>query len=292
MSGGGGRPRDLPPGRPLHLPGRGTTFVHEAGDPDARHTFLLLHGWTVTAAVNWFPSITPLSTVGRVIALDHRGHGRGIRTRSRFRLADCADDAAAVCDHLGVERVIPVGYSMGGPIAQLTWLRHRRLVEGLVLCATSRNFAGRAPRDRAVAGMATGLSLAARATPGTVRRQLAERVLAVRYDDSPLGEWVRNELRGNDLRMVVEAGRAIGAFSSRDWIGRCNVPTAVVLTLHDLAVPPLRQRRLAAAIPGATIHPVDGGHDVCVTRPDRFVPVLVDAAASVGGRVDGQRAAS
>jgi 3-oxoadipate enol-lactonase len=285
-------PPGLPPGRPVELPGRGTAFVHEAGGPAARHTFLLLHGWTVTAAVNWFPSIGPLSSLGRVIAVDHRGHGRGIRTRSRFRLADCADDAAAVCHHLGAERVIPVGYSMGGPIAQLTWLRHPRLVEGLVLCATSRNFAGRAPRDRAIAGMATGLSLAARATPGSVRRQLTDRLLAGRYDDSPLGAWVRDELRGNDLRMVVEAGRAIGAFSSRDWIGRCDVPAAVVLTLHDLAVPPVRQRRLAAAIPGATLHPVDGGHDVCVTRPDRFVPALLDAAASVAGRVQRRRAAS
>lgn len=291
MSGPAGPP-GLPPGRVLDLPGRGTTFVHEAGDPAARHAFLLLHGWTVTAAVNWFPTIGPLSALGRVIAMDHRGHGRGIRSRARFRLADCADDAAAICDRLGVERVIPVGYSMGGPVAQLTWLRHRGLVEGLVLCATSRNFAGRAPRDRAIAGMATGLSLAARATPHPVRRQLAERMLAVRYEDSPLGEWVREQLRGNDLRMVVEAGRAIGAFSSREWIGTCDVPAAVVLTLHDLTVPPLRQRRLAATIPGATLHPVDGGHDVCVTRPEHFVPVLLDAAASVAERVAGRRAAS
>ncbi len=285
-------PPGLPAGRAVALPGRGTTFAYDTGPRDARHAFLLLHGWTVTAAVNWFPSIEPLTALGRVIALDHRGHGRGIRTRSRFRLADCADDAAALCRVLGVERVIPVGYSMGGPVAQLTWRRHPRLVEGLVLCATSRNFTGRAPRDRAIAGVATGLSIAARATPGTVRRQMTERVLAARYDDSPLGEWVRTELRGNDLRMVVEAGRAIGAFSSREWIGGVDVPASVVLTQHDLAVPPMRQQRLAQAIPGASLHPVDGGHDVCVTQPERFVPVLLEAARSVVGRAEGRRAAS
>lgn len=285
-------PHGLPPGRPVELPGRGTTFAYDVGDPSARHAFVLLHGWTVTAAVNWFPSFRPLTALGRVIALDHRGHGRGIRTRSRFRLADCADDAAALCEVLGVERVVPVGYSMGGPVAQLMWHRHRDLVEGLVLCATSRNFTGRAPRDRAIAGVSLGLSLAARATPYAVRRQMTERVLATRYDDSPVAEWVRSELRSNDLRMVVEAGRAIGAFSSRDWIGDCDVPAAVVLTLHDLAVPPVRQRRLAQAIPGATLHPVDGGHDVCVVQPERFVPALLDAAGTVIERADGRRAAS
>ena len=62
--------------------------------------------------------------------------------RGRFRLADCADDVAALADVLGIDSMIPVGYSMGGPIAQLLWHRHRSLVSGMVLCATSRNFRG------------------------------------------------------------------------------------------------------------------------------------------------------
>lgn len=68
-----------------------------------------------------------LSRRFRVIAVDHRGHGRGIRSRRRFRLADCADDAVAVADQLGVERFVAVGHSMGGPIAQLVWKRHPEL---------------------------------------------------------------------------------------------------------------------------------------------------------------------
>ena len=49
------------------------------------------------------------------MALDHRGHGRGIRSRRPFRLEDCADDAAALIDELGLGPVTAVGYSMGGP---------------------------------------------------------------------------------------------------------------------------------------------------------------------------------
>ena len=56
---------------------------------------------------------------------------------ARFRLADCADDAAALLDVLGIDQAIVVGYSMGGPIAQLLWHRHPEKVAGLVLCATS-----------------------------------------------------------------------------------------------------------------------------------------------------------
>ena len=53
-----------------------------------------------------------------------------------MRLADCADDMAALIDELGTGPVIAVGYSMGGPIAQLLWKRHPEKVAGLVLCAT------------------------------------------------------------------------------------------------------------------------------------------------------------
>ena len=55
----------------------------------------------------------------RVVAIDHRGHGRGPRPLVRFRLTDCADDAAAVMRALGVAPALVYGYSMGGAIAQL-----------------------------------------------------------------------------------------------------------------------------------------------------------------------------
>ncbi len=127
----------LPHGAAMELPGRGTTFVRTMDGPPGAATVLLLHGWTATADLNWFACYHPLAEHYRVVALDHRGHGRGIRTKKGFRLEDCADDAMAVCDVLGLEHVIPIGYSMGGPVAQLVWRRHRERVQGLVLCATS-----------------------------------------------------------------------------------------------------------------------------------------------------------
>src|SRR5438045_7580410 len=131
-----------PPGRILEVPGRGDTFVYELEvAPDAPVLFLI-HGLAATTQLNWFPAFPVLADRYRVIATDLRGHGRGFPAGNRFRLSDCADDIAAVADALGIERFIPVGYSLGGPVAQLTWHRHRDRVEGLVLAATSRNFGG------------------------------------------------------------------------------------------------------------------------------------------------------
>ena len=89
----------------MDLPGRGTTIVRTLNGPVGAPTVVLLHGWTATADLNWFTCYKPLAEHYRVVALDHRGHGRGIRSRKAFRLEDCADDAVAVCDVLGIETV-------------------------------------------------------------------------------------------------------------------------------------------------------------------------------------------
>ena len=83
--------------------------------------------------------------------------------------------------------------------------------------------------------------------------------------------------------MIIEAGQALGSFDSRRWIGDVDVPTSVVITDRDRTVPTRRQNDLADAIPGARRFHVDGGHDVCATSPERFVPTLVQATASVVG---------
>ncbi len=279
-------PPGVPPGRAVELPGRGTTFVREAAGPPGARTLLLLHGWTATGGLNWFPSFEPLAKTFRVLAIDHRGHGRGIRSRRRFRLQDCADDGVALADELGIDTFIPVGYSMGGPIAQLLWHRHPDRLDGLVLCATSRNFRGQ-PIERALFGAMTGLSVAARVTPASWHRSMSGRVLTRRLDpSSELGAWAKSEMLRNDPRVLIEAGHALGRFTSRDWISGVDVPTAVVVTEQDSVVPPHRQHKLAESIAGATVHPVRGDHGVCALDPGRFVPALLEACTSVATRAD------
>ena len=54
----------LPPGRMVELPGRGTTFVRVVVGPPHAPTLVLLHGWTSTADINWFPSFAALVADG------------------------------------------------------------------------------------------------------------------------------------------------------------------------------------------------------------------------------------
>jgi 3-oxoadipate enol-lactonase len=273
----------VPPGRRVELPGRGTTFVREVTGPPGAPVVALLHGLSATGGLNWFPAFGALGRHFRVLAVDHRGHGRGIRTRQTFRLEDCADDVAALAGVLKVERLVAVGYSMGGPVAQLLWRRHRDLVCSLVLCATSRNFGG-SLAERLFFSTLPVANAAIRLTPRPLHREAVGRLLAVRPHDPPRRQWALDEFRRNSPRAVVQATGALGRFTSHRWIGEVDVPTAVVVTTRDRLVPPTRQRRLAAAVPGATVHPVQGDHDACVTAARRFVPALVEACQSVATR--------
>jgi 3-oxoadipate enol-lactonase len=257
--------------------------VRDIAGPPGAPTLILLHGLGATADLNWFTSYDALGRHFRVLALDHRGHGQGIRVGARFRLADCADDVAALADVMGVDRFIAVGYSMGGPIAQLTWYRHRDRVAALVLCATSRNFRG-GPGERVAFSVLPGLAFAAGVAPAGMRRQVMRRFATAKVEDPPAQRWAMRELRRGDPASLTAAAAALGRFTSHEWIGQVDVPTAVVLTKRDRAVPPHRQQKLADAIPGATVHPVDGDHLVCALGSHRFVPVLVRAAVDVATR--------
>jgi len=271
---------DLPPGSSVELPGRGSLFVRDMPGPSLESpTLVLLHGWTATADLNFGVCYRPLTEHYRVIAFDHRGHGLGLRARRAFRLEDCADDAVAVADALGVDSFIPFGYSMGGTIAQLLWQRHRDRVDGLVLGATAPYFAGRRPERLSFVGL-TGLAAIARYTPSPARGWITDQVYLQRRSEA-LGPWAAEQIARHDWRMILEAGKAIGTFSSSDWITDIDVPTSVIVTTDDSVVPPRRQVKLWRSIPDAEVFRVHGPHDAVVTLPDRFVPQLLRAIASV-----------
>jgi pimeloyl-ACP methyl ester carboxylesterase len=275
----------LPTGRREHLPGRGTTFVREVAGPAGAPALVLLHGLGATGALNWFATFAALGQTYRVLALDQRGHGRGIRPGlGGFRLEDCADDVSALADALDLAKVVCVGYSMGGPVAQLTWRRHPDRVAGLVLCATARNFRGTRRPDVAQLVLAGGLTTAAaalRMVPTPVRRQVVRSGVRQRLGAGGLPGWVTDELGHNDPACLVEAARALAGFSSARWIGGVDVPAAVVITTRDGLVPPMRQYALAEAMPSARVFEVAGDHAVCGTNPAIFVPALVDACRAV-----------
>ena len=279
-------PSAVPAGRHVRIPGRGTTFVYDVPGPAGAPTVVLLHGLGATASLNWPGAFGALSPSFRVVALDHRGHGRGMRTPLPFRLQDCADDVVALADVLGVDELVAVGYSMGGPVAMLARRRHPSRVSGLVLCATSARFAA---DDASPSPLGAAIAASLRLTPPIVRRQLAHSMVDYLGRETAMSPAFLDEARHHDPAAIIEASRAVRRFDARPWVGQLNCPAASVITERDRLVPMRWQLELAHAT-GATTHRVPADHDVAARAPARFLPALIDACRTVT-RQSGKRAA-
>lgn len=280
---------ELPAGRVVDLPGRGEAFVVDTGAPEGdpgAPTLLLFHGLATTSYLTWFSTIAELGETHRIVMLDQRWHGRGI-VSERFSLEECVDDAAAVLDVLGIPTVVAVGYSMGGALAQLFWHRHRERTAGLVLASTAACW-----KENLGDAMFYPVLGAANAR---FRDHYRERVLEVRAslaDDRHVGRemstWAWGEFRSTSAWAMPEVLGALGAFDARPWLGEIDVPTAVVVTARDRAIPTARQRAMAAAIPGATVHETPGGHASVVFDVQRWRPVFLAAVDEVVEKVVGR----
>jgi pimeloyl-ACP methyl ester carboxylesterase len=278
---------DLPEGEYVELPGRGTTYASRiAGPPDAP-TLFLLHALGCTANLTWFASLNALRKDYNLVLMDMRWHGRGIKEGRLFRISDCADDAVALADAFGIDKFIPVGYSMGGVVAQMLAHRHPERIEGLVLCSTASNWHD-TRRERAFFTLLPTVSL-----PMSLRRKVgasgvdssgataAMLSLTVDTEDVEVRRWAMAEFRSTKVGALIAALNAVGHFDGTKWLGEIQVPTSVVVTDRDSWVPSRRQLAMAAAIPGAEVFLCHRSHAACVLGADDFVPPLLDALASV-----------
>lgn len=276
-------PFDPPPGRTVVLPERGEVFLRDSGGDGP--AVMLLHGWMASADLNWCGAYGDLVAAGyRVLAIDHRGHGRGLRTIEPFRLADCAADAAGALRTLRAAPALIVGYSMGGAIAQLVARDHPDVVAGLVLSGTKTRFAH--PREARLWRAMHGLRLLLQAAPyETWRRGLARAGLR----NPEHAAWIVSELLRHSARDIAEAGRELGRFDSRSWVGSLGVPVAVVVTTNDREVAPHSQRRLAEAT-GAAVFEAPVTHVGLVAGHRRYNPALLQALETVAAARHAQAA--
>ncbi len=274
----------LPPAEIVRLEGRGEMFVrnHRHEDP-AAPTVLLLHGWTASADLQFFTAYRALAQRCSFIAVDHRGHGRGLRSLDSFSLEDAADDAYLVARALGVDRVIAVGYSMGGPITLQLARRHPEFVSGIVVESTALEW--RATwRERLTWQWlpVLGVVLRSWAYPRYLRRSLP-RLIPTDHQLEPYIPWLQAEIQRGDAHAIVQAGRALSTFDARSWAGSLDVPAAMLVTTKDRLVRPRKQRALAAAL-GATVDEVHADHLCPWEQPDQFASSTVALVESVARR--------
>jgi pimeloyl-ACP methyl ester carboxylesterase len=255
--------------------------VAEGGAGD-RH-LLLVHGFT-GAKEDFTDVVDRLADGGwHVVAPDLRGHGSSDHpsVEEAYDLELFADDLWALADTLGWKRLVLLGHSMGGMVAQVAALRHPERLEALVLMDTSCG----APEgidgsllDLGVAvvrehGMATLHELqSARDDAEVLATPASLRLLAERPG---WAEFERRKFLASAPEMWAAMAPKMLSQSDRiDALAALRLPVLVIVGEQDRPfLGP--SERMAKAIPGARLVVVpDAGHSPQFENPDAWWDAL------------------
>jgi pimeloyl-ACP methyl ester carboxylesterase len=204
-----------------------------------------------------------------------------------YRLEDMADDAAGVLEALGLGPAHVVGASMGGFIAQVLAIEHRRSVLSLTSIMSAPG--GLMDNVRATPEAAEALM----APPPADREGLIEhgvwvssRIMGPEHFDPEesrrrrtiaVDRSVSQEGTARQFAAVAAAGSRVAALRTLD------LPALVVHGEVDPLVPVENGRRTAEAIPGARLLLLPTmGHDL----PRVYWPRIVAAIAETARRAD------
>jgi pimeloyl-ACP methyl ester carboxylesterase len=213
----------------------------------------------------------------------------GLRSEAIYTLEDMADDAAAVLDHLGIDRAHIVGASMGGMIGQVFAARHPKRTSTLAVIFSSNN-------QPLLPPPAPAQLLAILSRPkDSSREAIIENAVRVSKLISSPGyptpeERIRAEAIEGFDRSYYPAGigrhfaAIMGTGSLLRYDRRITAPTVVIHGKADKLMRPFGGRAVAMAIPGARLVLIDGmGHELPEQVWDQIIGELKNNFSAARG---------
>ena len=229
---------------------------------------VLVHGHPFDRSM-WQPQLDQPGW--RVIAPDLRGYGETTVVPGVTPLSTFAGDIAALLDHLGVERFVLGGLSMGGQIVLECHRLFPARLRGLLLADTFAQ--GETPDGRRARNDMAD-RLLREGMEGYAEEVLTKMVAP--YNLASAGEHVFRMMRHAPAEGAAAAlrGRAERP-DYTDMLGAIAVPTLVVVGSDDVFTPVADAEYLHDRIPGSTLAVIeDAGHMPNLERMDEFDKAL------------------
>jgi pimeloyl-ACP methyl ester carboxylesterase len=282
----------MPPGRAMTVRSKDGTRLHaEVFGPEDGYPIVLAHGITCAIRV-WAYQVVELAKDYRVIAFDHRGHGRSAvpAQRRAYSLDHLARDLDSVLEATLAprERAVIAGHSMGG-IAITAWADRYpdRVPQRADAVALINTTTGELLRNVQFLSVPQPLADVRVRAAGTLLKTFGAAPL-LRAVDRPSRRFVSTIAVGRDADPAVAefiyelfistpaAGRGGWASTLVDSLGgehiglkNLTVPTLVIGSEKDRLLPMVSSRRIAKMAPNlAQFVELSGGHCAIVERPD------------------------
>ena len=240
---------------------------------------VLLHGGGLTSAM-WGKQVDALAAHYRVILPDTRGHGRTDNPDHAFGYTLLADDVAAFCRALGLEKPIIMGYSDGGITTLTVGIRHPELARALVV-------GGAVPPVEAEDMRHYFEGMAAYYAPVTKRADLTDADLDAMYKADP-ESWSffakqhakpgRDDFWRTLMKDVWNTWNQPESYAyTAEQLAAVHVPVLGVLGERDECFRPVAAARLADALPAGELAVVPGaGHNAFRAKAELFNSLVLD----------------
>jgi aminoacrylate hydrolase len=232
----------------------------------------------------WATQIPAVTATHRFITFDHRGLGRSTRALPTS-IEEMADDTVGLMDHLGIDKAIVFGISMGGAVAQQVALRHPDRVRGLILGVTWARpieFMRRQTllaRDIIEARGTEGLLQAALLWMFTpeffeMGRDVIDRMVAAFFAETGP--------EATEPAVLTAQLEAIEKHDTLAELGQISCPTLVLGGRRDMMVPAFASQEIARSIPGAELTLFETGHGCMVEEMEAFNARVAGFLAALG----------
>jgi proline iminopeptidase len=224
----------------------------------------------------------PLADRWRLIAYEHRGHGRSSRAPTEtYTQRELAEDLGAFCRALGLERPVILGTSAGGFVSLLYAGRYPDAPRALVLIGTSASnrFMARATANvqrlgtPAMQDAYRTLWDGSLADPEAFRRAF-ETILPLYYHDRNRAPAT---LAGRQFDPETRTAliRDYATYDARPQLSRVTVPAFVAVGRHDWICPVEESVEIAGLLRGAELHVFErSGHSPHLEESGAFLTAL------------------
>jgi 3-oxoadipate enol-lactonase len=212
----------------------------------------------------------------RVLAYDHRDHGRSQRMAEAYDMDAIYEDGVGFLETVCDGPVHWVGLSTGGFVGVRLGIRRPDLLRSLTLMDASAEAEPPFRRMKYAAMLAALRWTGFQPLMGAVMRAMFGQTFLRDPERAAERELWKQRIMANDRDALVRFGRAIFSREAvHDQAARIGTPTRVVVGEEDRARPPAEARRLAAAVPGARLVVIPrGGHLCTIEEPEAVSAVL------------------
>ncbi len=251
------------------------------GDSASKRRVVLVHSLAMDHAY-WAAVTERLVEAGAcAAAIDCRGHGKSDKPEGPYAIGRFAEDLSDLEDHLGWDKAVVAGSSMGGSVTLAFATSRQDRVAGLALIDTTAWYGEDAPKawnGRAQTAIDKGLAS---------------------MIDFQLTRWFGDDFRANhqealnycvdtfvsnDVAAYAATCVMLGDFDLRDKLASLTVPTRILVGEEDYATPPAMAQTLHKRISGSTYKVLEKArHLTPMERPDEVAAEIVDVLKAVHG---------